>query len=63
MITGMIKNLDPSITVLIIEHDMDVAFEVADKITVMHEGAVFVEGSPAEIRGNSKVQEIYFGGE
>lgn len=62
MLTGMIQNLDPSITILIIEHDMDVAFQVADKITVLNEGAVFAEGSQTEVRSNPKVQEMYFGG-
>jgi branched-chain amino acid transport system ATP-binding protein len=57
----VIRKLDPTITILIIEHDMDVAFQVANKITVLHNGRVFAEGTPAEIRNNEKVQEIYFG--
>jgi len=63
VITGMLDQLDPGITVLIIEHNMDVALQVADRITVMHQGSVFAEGSPAEIRNNWGVQEIYFGTE
>jgi len=63
VITGMIDKLDPEITVLIIEHNMDVALQVADRITVMHQGSVFAEGSPTEIRNNPAVQEIYFGTE
>jgi branched-chain amino acid transport system ATP-binding protein len=63
VITGMIDRLDPQITVLIIEHNMDVALQVAERITVMHQGSVFAEGSPKEIRNNSGVQEIYFGTE
>ena len=42
---------------------MDVALQVADRITVLHQGSVFAEGSPAEIRNNAGVQEIYFGTE
>jgi len=63
MMTEMIHHLDPKITVLIIEHNMDVALQVADRVTVLHQGAVFAEGSPAEIRNNDRVQEIYFGSE
>ena len=63
MMTATLKKLDPHITILIIEHDMDVAFQVADRITVLHQGCLFSEGTPAEIRSNSRVQEIYFGTE
>jgi branched-chain amino acid transport system ATP-binding protein len=63
MITGMIQNFDRSVTVLIIEHDMDVAFQIGDQITVLHEGAIFAQGNEKEIRNNSAVQEIYFGGD
>jgi branched-chain amino acid transport system ATP-binding protein len=57
----LIKTLDPRLTVLIIEHDMDVAFEVATDVTVMHQGEILAEGSAAEIRANETVREIYFG--
>jgi len=63
MMSEIIQGLDQSITILIIEHDMDVAFSVANYITVLHEGRVFMEGSADEVRGNTKVQEIYFGEE
>jgi branched-chain amino acid transport system ATP-binding protein len=63
MMTATLQALDPSITILIIEHDMDVAFAVASRITVLHQGALFAEGAPAEIRSNARVQEIYFGSE
>ena len=63
MMSEIIQDLDPSITILIIEHDMDVALSVANYITVLHEGRVFMEGSANEVRGNAKVQEIYFGQE
>ena len=57
----VINKLDPQITVLIIEHNMDVAMELAHRITVMHLGSVFTEGIPQEIKNNEQVQEIYFG--
>jgi branched-chain amino acid transport system ATP-binding protein len=63
MMTAMIRKLDPSITILIIEHNMDVAVQIADRITVLHQGCLFAEGSLLEIRNNSRVQEIYFGTE
>jgi branched-chain amino acid transport system ATP-binding protein len=61
--TELIHKLDPSMTILIIEHDMDVALQVASRITVFHEGRVFEEGVTDAIRGSERVQEIYFGTE
>ncbi|HEY6628623.1 MAG TPA: branched-chain amino acid ABC transporter ATP-binding protein/permease [Acidimicrobiia bacterium] len=58
---ALIKALDPGLTVLIIEHDMDVAFEIANEVTVMHQGEVLAEGSVEEIRANELVREVYFG--
>jgi branched-chain amino acid transport system ATP-binding protein len=63
MMTEMIHSLDPKITILLIEHNMDVALQVASRITVLHQGCVFAEGSPGEIRSDLRVQEIYFGAE
>ncbi|MDP1990710.1 MAG: ABC transporter ATP-binding protein [Syntrophales bacterium] len=63
MMARMIHGLDPAITVLIIEHDMDVALQVADLITVLHRGEVFEEGCNRDICSSSRVQEIYFGAE
>jgi branched-chain amino acid transport system ATP-binding protein len=63
LMTATIRKLDPSITILIIEHNMDVAFQIADRITVLHQGCLFADGSLLEIRNNSRVQEIYFGTE
>jgi branched-chain amino acid transport system ATP-binding protein len=57
----LIGALDRSLTVLIIEHDMDVAFQVANEVTVMHQGEILAEGSVEEIRGNETVREVYFG--
>jgi len=61
--TELIQSLDPDMTILIIEHDMDVALQVAKRITVFHEGRIFEEGDTEAIRGNARVQEIYFGTE
>lgn len=56
-----IESLPRSLTMLIVEHDMDVVFSLADSIMVLHYGQVITEGSPAEVRANPKVQEIYLG--
>jgi len=60
-LTLLLKNLDPAITILLIEHDMDVAFEFAEKITVLYQGKFLTEGAKDEIRNNPTVQEIYLG--
>jgi branched-chain amino acid transport system ATP-binding protein len=57
----LIQALDPRLTVLIIEHDMDVAFEVANEVTVMHLGEILAEGTTEEIRADERVREVYFG--
>lgn len=60
-VTAIIKNLPREITTILIEHDMDVAFEIADKITVLHFGSILAEGPLEQIKGNPKVAEIYLG--
>jgi branched-chain amino acid transport system ATP-binding protein len=62
-LTLLLKKLDPNITILLIEHDMDVAFEFAERITVLHQGRSLTEGTKEEIRSNPMVQEIYLGAE
>ncbi len=61
MLTGLLRTLDPSITMLLIEHDMDVAFDVAERITVLHVGRVLAEGAKEEVKRNPEVQKIYLG--
>ena len=51
-----------NMTVLLVEHDMEVVFQLADKITVLHRGAVIADGSPQTIRDDSEVQRAYLGG-
>ena len=56
-----IAALPPEIAVLIIEHDMDLVFRFAQRITVMVSGAVFAQGAPAEIAANREVRAVYLG--
>ena len=60
-LTELLLALDPSITLILIEHDMDVALRVAQWVTMMHDGKVIVEGTPAEVRANEVVHELYLG--
>ena len=60
--TELLLNLDPDITLILIEHDMDVALRVAQSVTMMHDGRKIVEGTPDEIRANDLVHELYLGG-
>jgi branched-chain amino acid transport system ATP-binding protein len=57
----LLENLDPGIAVLLIEHDMDVAFRFAQKITVLYQGRVLAEGDKDAVSANERVQEIYLG--
>lgn len=61
LVTSIIKSLPREITTILIEHDMDVAFEIAEKITVLHFGSILAEGSLEQIKGNPEVSEIYLG--
>jgi branched-chain amino acid transport system ATP-binding protein len=59
--TELLGGLSREITLLIIEHDMDVVFTLADRITVLHYGEVLAEGTAAEVRANPRVYEVYLG--
>jgi len=61
LLTDLLLALDREITLVLIEHDMDVALRVAERVTMMHEGRVIVEGTPKEIRANEYVHELYLG--
>jgi len=60
-IAALIAGLDRSLTLLIVEHDMDVVFRLADRITVLHEGRAIAEGTPDEVRGDRQVHDVYLG--
>ncbi|MGE0116847.1 MAG: ABC transporter ATP-binding protein [Dongiaceae bacterium] len=59
---ALLRGLPKHIGYIIIEHDLDVALRVADKVTVMHQGRIFKEGTPEQIESDADVQAIYLGG-
>jgi branched-chain amino acid transport system ATP-binding protein len=56
-----LRRLDPELAILLIEHDMDVVFDVADRISVLHFGEVVESGASEHVRRSEKVQQIYLG--
>jgi branched-chain amino acid transport system ATP-binding protein len=61
LMADLLTRLDPAITVLMIEHDMDIALELSAQVTVLHYGRVIADGSREEIRADAQVREIYLG--
>ena len=60
-LTELVQALPREITVVIVEHDLDVVFALAERVTVLHLGRVLLTGSPDEVRGSTAVQEAYLG--
>jgi len=58
---NLIKESGRETTILFIEHDMDVALQLADRVTVLHQGKRIAQGSSEEVQNNKEVQRIYFG--
>jgi branched-chain amino acid transport system ATP-binding protein len=55
----LVRRISTSLTILIVEHDMQVVMELAHRITVLHHGEILAEGAPREIQENARVQEVY----
>jgi branched-chain amino acid transport system ATP-binding protein len=55
----LVRRIGEDLTILIVEHDMQVVMELANRITVLHYGEILAEGTPAEIQQNSRVLEVY----
>jgi len=60
-VVGMVQRFPRDVTILLIEHDMDVALALAERVVVLHQGRVLAEGTQAEIRQDPRVAEIYLG--
>jgi ABC-type branched-subunit amino acid transport system ATPase component len=61
IVLDIVERLPAEIAILIIEHDMDLVFRLAKRITVLVQGSVLVEGTPAEIGSDARVREVYLG--
>ena len=61
LMAGLLRRLDPEITVLMIEHDMDIALELSDMVTVLHYGRVIADGPREQVKADPQVKEIYLG--
>ncbi|MFN2459411.1 MAG: ABC transporter ATP-binding protein [Candidatus Velthaea sp.] len=62
LVTDMLKRDRSGTTMVLIEHDMSVVFDVVERLTVLHHGRIVADGPLAEIRGDATVQDIYLGG-
>jgi branched-chain amino acid transport system ATP-binding protein len=60
-LAGIIQSLLKDVTLIIIEHDMNIAFDLAERMIVLHQGEIAADGTPAEIRANQRCKEIYLG--
>jgi branched-chain amino acid transport system ATP-binding protein len=60
-VQDLLASIPREVTVVMIEHDLDVALSFAEKITVLHQGQVIVEGTRAEVVADPRVQEVYLG--
>jgi branched-chain amino acid transport system ATP-binding protein len=61
LMAGLLRGLDPAITVLMIEHDMDIALELSEMVTVLHYGRVIADGPREQVKADPQVKEIYLG--
>ena len=61
VVADIVRGLPRSMTLVLIEHDMDLVLNLVDRITVLETGRLLLEGSPAEIRSSSVVQDVYLG--
>ena len=61
MLIKLIKKFPNNVTLVLIEHNMEIVLDIAEQITVLHRGSVIAEGPPSEIKRNQEVQDIYFG--
>ena len=61
IMTSLISELGKDHTVMLIEHNMRLVMSISDRITVMHQGNILIEGSPEEVKGDAQVKKAYLG--
>ncbi len=61
-VTDLIKEISSAVTVVLVEHNIDVVLSISNRISVLYYGEVIAEGNPEEVRSNPNVQEVYLGG-
>ncbi len=61
-VANFIHSLTPRLTVILVEHDMDIVMGISDRIVVMQQGKIIADGTPNEIKNNETVKEVYLGG-
>ena len=61
LMAELLRRLDPGITMLMIEHDMDIALELSEMVTVLHYGRVIADGPREQVKADPQVREIYLG--
>ncbi len=61
IVTDIIRSLARDITIILIEHDMDLVLSLVDWVTCLNNGVFLAEGAPADIRGNTEIQDVYLG--
>jgi branched-chain amino acid transport system ATP-binding protein len=62
ILVGLIRALPADVTLVLIEHDMEIVLQLAERITVLHRGQIIADGAPAAIRADALVQRVYLGG-
>ncbi|HYQ60038.1 MAG TPA: ATP-binding cassette domain-containing protein, partial [Desulfatiglandales bacterium] len=60
-VTNLIKEISSAVTVVLVEHNIDVVLSISNRISVLYYGEVIAEGNPQEVRSNPNVQEVYLG--
>ena len=60
-LSRLVSELPREITVVMIEHDIDIALALADRVTVLHRGRIILDGTPSQVQNDEQVREVYFG--